>query len=251
MQTLLRLIRSGFGGQSNEIGRDIYRASAVALFSRQAYGFVPRSFHLDYGFCAATGRVSAGPELPGRGRLSFGDPGSGASPGPEGIEEIVVTAQKREQLSKDVPIALTAISAANLQFRGIATMSDLEQQVPGLQYGFDSGNEQQIYIRGVGVDDSSASLEAPIATYVNGVYQTRTFRADSLGLDLERVEVLKGPQGTLFGRNATGGLINIVLQKPSDELTGAVKVGGGSYGQLLNGKAAPPDHLLRDFLTSA
>jgi len=160
---------------------------------------------------------------------------------PESIEEIVVTAQKREQLSKDVPIALTAISAANLEFRGISNMSDLEEQVPGLQYGFDSGNEQQIYIRGIGVDDSSASLEAPIATYVNGVYQTRTFRADSLGLDLERVEVLKGPQGTLFGRNATGGLINILLKQPSDELTGALKVGGGSYGQLLSeGRASGP-----------
>ena len=168
-------------------------------------------------------------------------PHAAASPAPEGIEEITVTAQKREQLSKDVPIALTAINASNIEFRGIENMTDLAQQVPGMQYGFDSGNEQQIYIRGIGVDDSAASLEAPIATYINGVYQTRTFRTDTLGLDLDRVEVLKGPQGTLFGRNATGGLINIIMKKPADELEGAVKVGGGSYGQILGeGRASGP-----------
>src|SRR5580704_2865772 len=213
---------------------DVFEASVVALF------------------LLLFTRMTANAQQPAAPSRAQSSPASAASPSvsasaaapaaaSESIEEIVVTAQKREQLSKDVPIALTAISAANLEFRGIANMSDLEEQVPGLQYGFDSGNEQQIYIRGVGVDDSSASLEAPIATYVNGVYQTRTFREDSLGLDLERVEVLKGPQGTLFGRNATGGLINIVLKQPSDELTGALKVGGGSYGQLLSeGRASGP-----------
>jgi len=150
-----------------------------------------------------------------------------------GVEEIVVTAQKREQLSEQVPIALTALTASNIQFRGIDDFSDLEMQVPGLQFGQDTGADQQVYIRGVGIDDASGSVEAPIATYINGVYQTRTFRAPTLGLDLDRIEVLKGPQGTLFGRNATGGAVNIILQKPTDELTAAVKGGVGSYGQAL------------------
>lgn len=150
-----------------------------------------------------------------------------------GVEEIVVTAQKREQLSQDVPIALSAFSAQNIQFRGIDEFSDLAMQVPGLQFGLDTGADQQIYIRGIGIDDASGSVEAPIATYVDGVYQTRTFRAPTLGIDMGRIEVLKGPQGTLYGRNATGGAVNIYLLEPSDELTGAIKGGTGSYGQWL------------------
>jgi iron complex outermembrane recepter protein len=160
-------------------------------------------------------------------------PQAQAAPAVKGVEEIVVTAQKREQLSQDVPIALTALSAANLEFRGIQDMNDLAMQVPGLQYGTDTGADQQVYIRGIGINDASGSVEAPIATYIDGVYQTRTFRAPTLGIDLERIEVLKGPQGTLFGRNATGGAVNIVLQSPTDELTGAIKGGVGSYGQAL------------------
>ena len=105
-------------------------------------------------------------------------------------------------------------------------------QVPGMQYAEDQVGGQQIFIRGIGVDDTSNDIESPIATYVDGVYQTRTFRAPTLGIDLDRIEVLKGPQGTLFGRNATGGSVNIILTPPSDDLTGTVKVGGGSYGEV-------------------
>ena len=78
-----------------------------------------------------------------------------------------------------------------------------------------------------------APLSRPIATYVDGVYQTRSFRAPTLDIDVRQVEVLKGPQGTLFGRNSTGGAINITLAPPTDELTSSVKMGGGSYGEIL------------------
>lgn len=158
-------------------------------------------------------------------------PASPASRG--GVEEILVTAQKREQLSQDVPIALTAITSDNIKFRGIEDLNDLQMQVPGMTFAYDAGGGQQIYIRGVGVDDTTGSIEAPVASYLDGVYQPRTTRAPTLGIDLERVEVLKGPQGTLFGRNATGGAINVILKPPTDELTGTVKMGGGSYGQYL------------------
>jgi len=160
-------------------------------------------------------------------------PQAKASPASTGVEEIVVTAQKREQLSQQVPIALTAITAENIKFRDINDLSDLAMQVPGMQYAQDLVGGQQIFIRGIGVDDTSNDIESPIATYVDGVYQTRTFRAPTLGIDLERIEVLKGPQGTLFGRNATGGALNIILTPPSDDLTAIAKVGGGSYGQVL------------------
>jgi iron complex outermembrane recepter protein len=155
------------------------------------------------------------------------------SPAVQGVEEIVVTAQKRAQLTQDVPIALTALTASTLQFRGIDALSDLTMQVPGMQFGVDTGSDQQIFIRGIGIDDPSGGVESPIATYVNGVYQTRTFRAPTLGIDVDRIEVLKGPQGTLFGRNATGGAINIALKPPSDELTATVKEGVGSYNSWL------------------
>jgi iron complex outermembrane recepter protein len=150
-----------------------------------------------------------------------------------GVEEIVVTAQKREQLSQDVPIAMTTLTSSTLKFRQIDDLLDLQMQVPGMQYGLDTGADQQIYIRGIGIDDSSGGVESPIATYIDGVYQTRTFRSPTLGIDLERVEVLKGPQGTLFGRNATGGALQFILKPPTDELTGSVKGGVGSYGQWL------------------
>ena len=158
-------------------------------------------------------------------------PKSAVPESPKGVEEIVVTAQKRAQLSQDVPIALTVLTAPQIEFRRINDMTDLMRQVPGLQYGMDTVGDQQIFIRGIGVDDASGSIESPIATYIDGVYQTHTFRAPILGIDLDRIEVLKGPQGTLFGRNATGGAINTILKPPTDELTGTVQVGGGSYGQ--------------------
>jgi len=159
-------------------------------------------------------------------------PASAATPA--GVEEIVVTAEKREQLFKDVPAAVTALSAQSLEFRKIQDLNDLQLTVPGLVFAT-SGIGQEIYIRGVGVDDVTGNLEAPIATYINGVYQPRTTRINGLGgndLEIERVEVEKGPQGTLFGRNATGGLINIILKAPTDDWTGAVKTGGGSYTSL-------------------
>jgi iron complex outermembrane receptor protein len=156
-------------------------------------------------------------------------PQAHASPG---IEEIFVTAQKRTQLAQNVPIALTVLDRAEIQFRRIQDLSDLAMQVPGMQYGMDLAGGQQVFIRGVGLDDTSNSIESPIATYVDGIYQPRTFRAPTLGLDLDRIEVLKGPQGTLFGRNATGGAILVNLLQPTDELSGTFRQSVGSYDQV-------------------
>jgi iron complex outermembrane receptor protein len=162
-------------------------------------------------------------------------PAASAAVMPQGVEEITVTAEKREQLFKDVPAAVTALSSSMLEARSITDLNDLQLEVPGLVYAT-SGIDQEIYIRGVGVDDVTGNLEAPIATYVDGVYQPRTTRINGLGsndLEIERLEVEKGPQGTLFGRNATGGLINIILKKPTDDWEGAVKTGGGSYSSVI------------------
>jgi iron complex outermembrane receptor protein len=118
-----------------------------------------------------------------------------------------------------------------------------------LYYGTDSGAGQQIAIRGVGLAIAIPVIEAPIATYIDGVYQVRSFRTPALGLDLKRVEVLRGPQGTLFGRNATGGALNIILEDPTEEFTGKFKTGLGSYGQAtVQGIASGP--LIKGLLTA-
>src|SRR5216684_4818939 len=148
----------------------------------------------------------------------------------QGIEEIIVTAQKREESIQKVPISLTAIEGENLHFRGVEDLTDLQFQVPGLHYGNDTGAGQQVAIRGVSLTNADAFIEAPVATYVDGIYQVRSFRSPTLGIDLKRIEVLRGPQGTLFGRNATGGALNIVLEEPTDEFHGKFRTGVGSYG---------------------
>ena len=127
----------------------------------------------------------------------------GSGPQSATIEEIIVTAQRREEPLQDVPISIVAIGADSLSFRGIREVGDLQLEVPGLAYGKDGSGGQQISIRGIGLEVTNSSVEVPIATYIDGVYQTRSFRRPNLGLDLQRIEVLRGPQGTLFGRNAT------------------------------------------------
>lgn len=136
------------------------------------------------------------------------------SVGRVGIGEIVVTAQRREESMQDVPIAISAFSGDELDAKGIADAQTLQTITPGLVY--DSiGNFSVIYLRGVGTDAFIPSADLSVATYIDGVYFPFSYSlARSLG-DVERLEVLKGPQGTLFGRNTTGGAINITTRDPS------------------------------------
>jgi iron complex outermembrane receptor protein len=167
--------------------------------------------------------------------------GNTASTGRQGIEEIVVTAQKRAENIEKIPISVTALGEDDLKFRGVNDLSDLQFQVPGLYFGNGTTGNQRASIRGVGTNVDTSNVEVPIASYVDGVYQARSFRSPNLGLDLKRVEVLRGPQGTLFGRNATGGALNIILQEPTDDYTGKVKLGIGNYGQgTVQGVASGP-----------
>ena len=132
------------------------------------------------------------------------------------IEEIVVTAQKREENIQDVPISITAFSADALDVRGISNVKDLGQATPGLQFT-ELASYSLIYLRGVGTDAFIPSADPSVATYVDGIYFPS---AHSLGQSfgaLERIEILKGPQGTLFGRNSTGGAINVVTREPGPD----------------------------------
>ncbi|MEX1669913.1 TonB-dependent receptor [Zhongshania guokunii] len=137
------------------------------------------------------------------------------------LEEVVVTAQKRAENVNDVPIAINAFSGDALERAGVKTMADLAIKTPGLVYDT-LVNYAVIFIRGVGTDAFIPSADLSVAPYIDGVYFPISFGlARSLG-EVERVEVLKGPQGTLFGRNSTGGAISITTRQPSDTL--AIKV---------------------------
>lgn len=133
-----------------------------------------------------------------------------------GIQEIVVTAQKREENLQDVPIAISAFSAKQLEAQGTETTKNLAQLTPGLTITELAGYTF-IYLRGVGSDAFVASADPSVASYVDGLYVPIGHGfAQELG-GVERVEVLKGPQGTLFGRNSTGGAISVTTRKPSQD----------------------------------
>lgn len=144
------------------------------------------------------------------------------------IEEIVVTAQKREENLQDVPISVAAFSGEALEARGVDDPTALAAVTPGLTYNELVGYSL-IYIRGVGSDAFEPTADQSIATYIDGIYLPFGHGLAQNFLKLERIEVLKGPQGTLFGRNATGGAINIVSKKPSDIFDLSIDAGAGSY----------------------
>jgi iron complex outermembrane recepter protein len=152
-----------------------------------------------------------------------------------GFAEIVVTATRREQRQQDVPVAVTALTADMLGRSGVADLRNLTQAVPGFFGGRAAGVFLPV-IRGVGSSAISVGDESNIATYVDGVYQGDPFSTWTDLVMVDRVEVLRGPQGTIFGRNATGGLINVITPNPSFDFNGlvsarvgALETGGGDY----------------------
>jgi len=157
------------------------------------------------------------------------------------IEEIVVTAQKREENLQDVPISIQAFSGDALEAHGVSEPQSLERITPGLTYSQHIGNAL-VYLRGVGSDVFLPGASPSVATYIDGVYQPVSQAIAQSFFKLERVEVLKGPQGTLFGRNTTGGAINIITRKPGDQFEATVDTEIGSFatrkiGVFLSGPA--------------
>lgn len=150
------------------------------------------------------------------------------------LEEVVVTAQKREQSLQDIGIAVTAISNQEIREYGFSNATDIVTKVPSLDaytvYG--PGSSSNVTIRGVGLNDFGEGHEAPVTTYVDESYIVAVPAVDFALFDLGRIEVLRGPQGTLFGRNSTGGLIHYVTAKPTEETTGFLSFGGGNFGEL-------------------
>jgi iron complex outermembrane receptor protein len=141
------------------------------------------------------------------------------------IEEIVVTARKREESVQDVPISIAAYTGDPLEARGITQIDRLATFTPNLVYQNNPGlsgaaNSSTIFIRGVGQSDFLGSIDPGVGLYVDGVYIARSLGAVLDLLDVERIEVLRGPQGTLFGRNTIGGAVSLTSQKPEFQLGG-------------------------------
>ncbi len=158
------------------------------------------------------------------------------------LEEIIVTAQKREQSLQDVGISVTAFSGEQLKELGLTSTQQLHEQVPGLMVtGFGGGATTVFTIRGSGQLDFGDQQESPVALYLDGVYNSYIAGAGFNFFDLERIEVLRGSQGTLFGRNATGGLVHLVTAKPGREYEGYGEFTAGEYEKIrFEGAAGGP-----------
>lgn len=146
-------------------------------------------------------------------------------------EEIVVTATKRETKLQTTPASITALSAKTIEDTQLQTVEDLQAQSPGLVWASTSG-QPQIALRGIGIEISGFTADAGVALNVDGVYLARITAAGGAFDDLERVEVLRGPQGTLYGRNATGGAINIITKIPTDQPGGEASFLYGSQDRV-------------------
>jgi iron complex outermembrane recepter protein len=152
-----------------------------------------------------------------------------------GIQDIVVTAQRRNESVQDVPIAISAFTSEQLSAQGVNNTLQLGQYIPNLvainNTGLGSANGY--YLRGLGNTESIATFDPPVGTYVDDVYLSRQNANNLSFLDVQRIEVLRGPQGTLFGRNTTGGAISVIMRDPGEELGGYVEAGYGRYDRKL------------------
>ncbi len=149
------------------------------------------------------------------------------------IEEIVVTARKREESLQSVPVSITAFTADEIQQQSIQSMYDLQWQMPNVTIDPDpvTTSALRITMRGMVQNDQAIELNMAVGVYVDGVYVARNSGALLNMVDLERAEVLRGPQGTLFGRNTTGGALNMISKKPDGSVGGFLKGTFGDYSR--------------------
>lgn len=150
------------------------------------------------------------------------------------LEEVIVTAQKREQNLQDVGVSVTAFSGEQARALGFTRSNDVMAQMPGVSFNsVDTGGAFTLpTIRGVSQNDFAQTQEAPNAVYIDGIYMSFLPALNFALFDMERIEVLRGPQGTLYGRNATGGLFHYVTRKPTDEFEAYADFTYGSYDQI-------------------
>ncbi|WP_116364683.1 TonB-dependent receptor [Parahaliea mediterranea] len=163
--------------------------------------------------------------------LSFAQGGASA------LEEVVITARKREEGLQDTPIAVSAFSSNRLEAQGISKINRLQDLTPNLVFqntpsNSGVGSNAAVFIRGIGQKDFAPTTEPGVGIYVDGVYLSRTVGSVFDMIDIDRVEILRGPQGTLFGRNTIGGAISITTQKPNDEFSGKIDTTLGTDNRI-------------------
>ncbi|MGB6229377.1 MAG: TonB-dependent receptor [Litorimonas sp.] len=151
------------------------------------------------------------------------------------IDEVITTAQRRVETTQDVPVAVTVLDAEDLEIRGIEDTLDIQNFVPNLNLATNTGtsNAARIFLRGIGEDESRGAVEPAVGIYVDGVYFGRALGSLFDLVDLEQIEVLRGPQGTLYGRNSNGGALKITSIKPdTEEFSAKGRVTVGNYDRV-------------------
>ncbi|HEY3947522.1 TonB-dependent receptor [Phenylobacterium sp.] len=154
-------------------------------------------------------------------------PAVAAAAGGATIEELVVTAEKRSQNLQDVPVAISAFTSEKRDLLGITSIQDMTNFTPGLEYT--SANDRNS-LRGVARLSNAQALSIPVAVYDDGIFTTSTVTAGKAPIFTDRVEVLRGPQGTLYGRNSLGGAINVISKKPTEDPYAEIRATLGNYG---------------------
>ncbi len=154
-----------------------------------------------------------------------------------GIEEIVISARKFEESLQDAPIAISAFTAQGLEDRGLNTVTEIGDFVPNVKFNSSipvsaSNATVALFIRGIGQNDYQLAADPGVGLYLDGVYISRNVGNVLDVLNVERIEVLRGPQGTLFGRNTIGGAVNVVSKKPDEELGGDIEMTTGRWNRV-------------------
>lgn len=178
-----------------------------------------------------SGLIFVGPAQASQDQSPATAQGSATNDDDQATRDIIVTAQKREERLQDVPAAITAITAEDIARTGTNTVEKMVGMVPNLSLGQSFG-VAHVTLRGIGLANYSPGAEGSIAFHVNNVFISRGSDVFGSFYDLDRVEVLRGPQGTLFGRNATGGSFNVLTRRPTPELDGYAQLTIGSYDRL-------------------
>ena len=162
-------------------------------------------------------------------------PLSSVAQGAQVIEEVIVVARKVEESMQSTPVAVTAVTGAAIDKQQLVDISALSAAVPNLvvSSAIAQPGSATLFMRGQGSLDGLMAIDQAIGVYVNGVYAARSTGGLMEFFDIAQVEVLRGPQGTLFGRNTTGGAVNIIPNRPSQELEGSVRLDGGNYNHRL------------------
>ena len=150
----------------------------------------------------------------------------------QALEEVIVTAERRSESLQDVPMSVTVFSGDQISDAGISSLADITLQTPNLNLTTFNIAEPQIYLRGIGTSNDSASSDPAVAVFLDEVYLGRPGGASTDLYDIERIEVLRGPQGTLYGKNVAGGAINIFTKKPQQEFEARAGVTTGDYNLL-------------------